>query len=232
MVFLRSLLFNIYFILITFLISTLCLPFAFSGLCLEMVGRFWAYSSLFGLRWICGIKMRVIGRENIPAGPFLVASKHQSAIETIVFWIIFRRPIYILKQELTKIPLYGIYLIKMGMIAIDRKSGSRSLKQIITKSLEAFSNNGRVIIFPEGTRTSPGVSIKHKIGVSNIYEKANVPVVPVALNTGYFWPSRSFLKYRGEFIIHILPPIYPGLPRGDFEILLYDTIERACKNLS
>lgn len=226
MIFIRSLIFNIYFILTTFLVATFGLPFVFSEKYLCKIGRLWARTALFGLKMICGVKMKLIGEENIPEPPFLVASQHQSALETIAFWVIFKNPIYILKKELTKIPLYGIYLIRMGMIVIDRKAGARSLKHIIEQSLQSFKRKGKVIIFPSGTRTIPGEKVKYKIGLSHIYEKSEVKVLPVVLNTGYFWPSKKFLKYSGEFTIHILPPIEAGLPKVEFETILDNIIDQ------
>lgn len=168
----------------------------------------------------------MIGVENLQDGPYIVASKHQSTLETILFRAMFRAPAYIVKQELYYIPIFGAFLWKNGMIAINRKDGIRSLKKIVTQAREALSQARQVIIFPEGTRTEYGdkVASKYKNGVFAIYE-TNYDVIPVALNTGKFWPKSGLIIHSGVAIVKFLPKITQGKNKEAFTQILYDSIE-------
>lgn len=176
---------------------------------ISLFGRIWAKFTLTLLRVICGIRERVIGKENIPKQPYIIASKHQSAWETIFFLLLFKDPVFVIKKELTKIPIYGWYLSKIGMIIIDRKGGSNALKQIKAGAQEAINSGRSVIIFPEGTRTSPGSRVQYKSGVSFLKDNFNIPIVPVAINAGLYWINKSIIRKSGVITVKVLPTFIP-----------------------
>ncbi|MFN3889993.1 MAG: lysophospholipid acyltransferase family protein [Beijerinckiaceae bacterium] len=171
------------------------------------------------------------GVENIPSGSFILAAKHQSALETFALVEHVDDFSFILKRELTLIPLFGWYLKRAEMIAIDRASGRAALEQAIERSRALLAEGRSVFIFPEGTRTKPGADPKYKTGVTHIYAATGASCVPVALNTGLYWPRRSFRKYPGTAVIEFLPVIQPGLERPEFLQLLQSRIENASNRL-
>ena len=228
----RSFLFTMLFALTTFLVAILFFPFlVFRCQSLYWAGYIWSKASLFLLKHICGIDYKIEGQKNIPNKPYLIASKHQSVFETIVFWSMFYIPTFILKKELLSVPFFGIYLKSMKMIAIDRRDGRNSLKKRIVKSAYHLQHKRNIIIFPEGTRTDYGTQKEsYSPGVAALYTGTNVPVLPIALNSGKFWPNNGDKK-PGTITIKILPPIAPGLDRKVFLKKLYESIESSSKKL-
>ena len=193
----------------------------------------WCHSTRFLLRWITGIHVKIKGLHNLPQkNGYIVASKHQSAMETVLFHALIPNAVYILKKSLVFIPIVGWYFLKTGCIAINRKAGMKSMHQLMHDACQRINEGYNVIIFPEGTRTKPGTKGKYNPGVAMIYEKCQVPVVPVALNTGYFWPKNSFKRYPGTVTIEFLKPIEPGLDKREFLSKLEKNIEQACQNLT
>ncbi|NRA73294.1 MAG: 1-acyl-sn-glycerol-3-phosphate acyltransferase [Rickettsiales bacterium] len=161
------------------------------------------------LRYICKINVKIIDKGNIPAYPFIVASKHQSALETLALHLLFSESIFVLKRELLFIPIVGIYLKNIGSIVINRAKG-RSAILHIKKQLLELSDKTSLIIFPEGTRTIAGEYTKgYNSGIAMIYEELKWPILPVALNTGLFWPKRGAMC-SGIATIKILPAIKPS----------------------
>jgi len=233
MILIRSLLFNITFPLWTIAVSILCSPVLLTGdyKKIAFVGRLWANGTLFMLRILCGISYEIRGRENIPDIPFIIASKHQSAWDTVIFLKLHNNPAYILKKELLKIPFFGIYLKGLKMIPIDREGGSKALKQMLNDVKERLSNNRTIVIFPEGTRTAPGDKTSYQPGVAFIYKDIENPIVPVALNSGLYWGKSSFIKKPGKIILEYLPPIKEGLDRKSFTKTLENAIEEPSKKL-
>lgn len=223
----RSAIFYLYLSIWTLIFGIGCSPLLLLNNHHSFVAcRFWAIISLWGLKKICGINYQVEGLENLPQTPCILASKHQSAFETIFYWTIIKKPAYILKRELIFLPVFGLYLLKLGMIYINRKAGLAALKQIIIESKKALANKATIIIFPEGTRTSPGTETKRYYpGISAIYENNEAVVVPVALNTGLFWPSKGFAMKSGTVKIKILKPINYGLGKQIFLEELQNSIE-------
>ncbi len=189
--------------------------------------KFWGHGSLFLFRWICGTKLEVRGLENIPQVKqgYLVAAKHQSMFETIALELFFPKPIFILKQQLIDIPLFGAFLKQFGMIAVDREGGASALKHITTKAQNALNNGHQIIIFPEGTRTTPYVEPDYKSGIVHLYRQLNCPIVPVALNSGLFWGRRKFCIHPGTVIFEFLPLIPAGLPKNEVLPRLQNVIE-------
>jgi 1-acyl-sn-glycerol-3-phosphate acyltransferase len=180
---------------------------------------------------VAGIKFEVRGGEKIPKGALLVAAKHQSAWETFALQTLFDNPLFILKRELLWIPFFGWLLWKGRMVAIDRRAGSRALSDMTARACEELADGRQLIIFPEGTRRPAGAEPKYKFGVAHLYEAAGVTCLPVALNSGVFWPRRSILRYPGTVVIEVLDPIPPGLDKSEFFARLQDTIETATARL-
>ena len=191
----------------------------------------WMHIVFAGLRAIAGLSVEIRGRENLPDGPVILACKHQSAWETGYFLKLLDDPAYILKRELLKIPVYGWLLRKSEAIAIDRSAGASALKQMITESRRAIENGRTVVLFPEGTRSSVGNSGDYHPGIAALYKDGKAPVVPVALNSGLFWPRRSFLKRPGKITLEFLPPMPEGLARKVFMTELENRIEAASNAL-
>ena len=228
MIIIRSLLFNLFLYSWTSFIAILFLPFLLLTnqiLLTKIVGNIWAYGLKYGLLYICKIKVEVRGKENLPERPFIVASKHQSALETIMFYTVFSDIVFILKKELLFLPIYGIYLARMGMITIDRKGGASSIKKMLKDAKKALNLGRTLIIYPEGTRGRVGEKIPYKPGVAAIYLHTHKMVVPLALNSGEFWPKGSFLKYPGTCVFEIKPPLPANLPKDEFMERLEQAIE-------
>ncbi|MDM8335725.1 lysophospholipid acyltransferase family protein [Wolbachia pipientis] len=185
------------------------------------------------LRLLCRIEYEIRGVENIPKQPFVIASKHQSPLETFIFILLFRNAVFILKRELKWIPFIGLYLMALRMIFINRLDGISSIRYIIKLAKMHIKENRSIIIFPEGTRTAAKQEAKYRPGVAALYGVLSVPVLPVALNTGLFWPKSilSIRKNPGKAIIEILPPIYPGLSKDKFLENLGKAIEEKSNKL-
>lgn len=196
------------------------------------VARAWGRFNLWLLRAICGIRVEWRGREKIPAGPLLVASKHQSAWETFALIPLFSDPSFVLKRELMRIPLFGWLMRKAELIPIDRGAAREALATM-TRALHTALDEGRqVIVFPEGTRRAPGAAPDYKLGVVFLYAEGRVPCLPIALNSGLFWPRHGFLRRPGTIRVDILDPIPPGLNRRVFFKRLQNDIETATRALT
>lgn len=232
---LRSSVFNVFYVAWTLLLGVLYLPLlALPARWLDPPVRFWLRGFLWGARLLVGIRWRVEGRENLPAGACIIAAKHQSAWETFFFHLLLDRPVYILKKELFSIPLVGWYMRKVGTVAIDRKAGAAALKYMLREAEDRVAHGRQIVIFPEGTRVAPGAASKpYKSGVAALYGRLGerAPVVPVALNTGLFWGRNSFIKRPGEVVVRILPPLPAGLDKKVFLATLHDRIEGATGDL-
>lgn len=232
MLVLRSLIFFAVFYINTAVFLAVCSP-------LMLGPRSWAMAALaaharatmWWMRLICGTRVEVRGRENLPKGAALIASKHQSAWDTMGLIPILRDPAMIMKQELMYIPFYGWFSYKFGMIPVRRERAGVALRRLAKDLADRASKGRDVVIFAEGTRRAPGAPPDYKPGVMALYEKLGIPCVPVALNSGMFWPRRSFRRWPGTLVVEFLPPIPPGMPRKEFQALLQDRIETACARL-
>lgn len=182
------------------------------------------------LRYVQGLKMEVWGEENICHFPVIYAMKHQSMLDTFIMHTLIEDPAFIMKEELLNIPLYGRLCKKVGNISIDREMGMKAMKKMMSQSRKEMEDDRSVIIFPEGSRALPGEKHTYLSGIFGIYKYLEVPVVPVAVNTGLYWPKDGRTK-KGTFIIEFLPPIAPGLHKEDFMARLEEAIETACQNL-
>jgi 1-acyl-sn-glycerol-3-phosphate acyltransferase len=227
----RSIAFNVLFYLNTWVYLVIALPTFFMPYrSVVWVAKSWGRTNLKLLR-VAGIKIEVRGAEKIPQGALLVAAKHQSAWETFALQTLFDNPLFILKRELLWIPFFGWLLWKGRMVAIDRRAGSRALADMTARACEEPADDRQPIIFPEGTRRPAGAEPKYKFGVAHLYEAAGVTCLPVALNSGVFWPRRSILRYPGTIVIEVLDPIPPGLDKQVFFDRLKDVMETATARL-
>jgi len=183
------------------------------------------------LRVICGTKMEVRGHEKLLPGPVIVAAKHQAAWDTFAIISLMRDPALVMKAELLSIPLYGRFCRKFELIPIQRELGPAALRQMVREARSRAAQNREIVIFPEGTRKTPGEAPDYKPGITFLYQDLKVPVCPLALNSGMFWPRHSLLRYPGTIVVEFLDPIPPGLSRQDFMEKLQSSIERASDRL-
>ena len=232
LIFLRSLVYNVlFYLMLAFWIIVAIPTFVMPRSSIMSIARAWARSSIWLLRVVCNVKVEYRGLEKIPKGPLLVASKHQSMWETFALLQFFDQPLYILKRELTLIPFFGWYLIKAGMVAVDRGAGGRALLKMVRQASEAVRRGRQLIIFPEGTRRPVGAPPQYKPGVAQLYASCRVNCLPVALNSGLFWPRRTFMRYPGTLVVEFLDPMPPGLARDEFLTRISAMIEDATVRL-
>ena len=231
-IFLRSLVFNVLFYLVFLFWVVVALPtFLMPRGAMMRVATWWAKTVMLLMRLVCNIKIEFRGTEKIPKGPLIVASKHQSMWETISLLHFFEAPFFAVKRELKFIPLFGLFIIKTNMVAIDRAKGGRALLAVLRRAEEEVKRGRQFVIFPEGTRTAPGAPPQYKAGVGMVYVDCGVPVLPVALNSGLFWPRRTFMRYPGTLVVEFLDPIPPGLPRDEFLKRVESVIEEATNRI-
>jgi 1-acyl-sn-glycerol-3-phosphate acyltransferase len=232
MLFVRSLVFNIAFYIGTAIFALIGLPaLARDRRAVLRVAHAWAKYVEWLLAAVCGLRAEYRGVERLPRGAFILASKHQSAWETLALIQFTPDFSYVLKQQLMRIPIFGWYLKRAEQIAIDRARGSSALTQIVEKSRKLFAEGRQLLIFPEGTRRPVGAEPKYKYGVARVYAEGGVPCVPVAHDSGLFWPRRSFLRRPGTVLVEFLEPIPPGLDRDVFFELLQKRLEDATNRL-
>jgi 1-acyl-sn-glycerol-3-phosphate acyltransferase len=185
-------------------------------------------------KYVLGLRLEVRGLEHLPAaGGYIIAAKHQSAFETlkIPFMETFGYPVIVLKKELTRLPLWGFYPKRMGLIAIDRGQGMESMNAMIEGCRRALADGRNIAIFPQGTRVAPGAVKPYKAGLAKIYKELKVPIVPMALNSGVFWGRNSFFKKPGTVVFEFLPAIPAGEPPLKAMARLEETIEAASDRL-
>jgi 1-acyl-sn-glycerol-3-phosphate acyltransferase len=232
MIFVRSALFNFLFYANLIFLMIIGLPtLLFGRHAVFMLARLWSRSSLFLLQAICGLSAEFRGLENIPRGACIVAPKHQSFWETFALVPYMEDFSYVLKRELTYIPVFGWYLLRAEQIAIDRANVRTALRELAVRARTLFAEGRKLFIFPEGTRRAPGAPPAYKAGVAYVYDKTGVPCLPVALNAGLFWPRRRFLRFPGTIVVEFLPPIAPGMERDAFLRELEQRIESATARL-
>jgi 1-acyl-sn-glycerol-3-phosphate acyltransferase len=228
----RSLLFNLLFYVTTALYVVLGSPLLFAPRSWAMAALAnHAHFELFLLRHIVGLKLEVRGHDKLPRTACLVASKHQSAWETFALIPLFRDPALLMKRELFWIPFHGWFSKKFEMIPVDRDKGPAALRAMLRETRKRVVDGREIIIFPEGTRRPPGAPPDYKTGIVLLYEALGVPCVPVALNSGLFWPRRSLLRRPGTIVVEFLDPIPPGLPKSEFLSRLIESIETASNRL-
>ena len=216
-------------VIVVFSPPILLLPYRWRYFYFTRWGRF----AIWWLRITCRLDFRVEGLENIPQGTAIILAKHQSAWETIVMQQIFPPQTWVLKRELFWIPLLGWALIMMRSVGIDRSGGKKALKQVITQGTERLNDGLWMVIFPEGTRTSPGEKGRYAIGGAMLAEKSGYPVVPVCHNAGEFWPKKGFVKYPGTITLVIGQPIDPqGKRAGEINAQVEEWIESTYQQIT
>jgi 1-acyl-sn-glycerol-3-phosphate acyltransferase len=228
----RSILYNLAFylnlgVLLLGAVVTIVLP---RRAVLQMA-TLWGRTSVWLLRVICGTRVEYRGLEKLPKGPLIVAAKHQSTWETFALLWLFDDFTFIVKRELMWIPIFGWCMWKGGMVPVDRGAGSQALAAMTLRAREKVGSGRQLIIFPEGTRRPAGAEPRYKFGVAHLYSELGVPCVPVALNSGLFWPRRKFLRYPGTIVVEILDPIPPGLDKNTFFARVQNDIETATARL-
>jgi 1-acyl-sn-glycerol-3-phosphate acyltransferase len=228
----RSIAFNVLFYLNTLVYLVVALPTFFMPYrAIIAVAKSWGRVNLVLLRVVTGIDCEVRGREKIPKGPIIVAAKHQSAWETFALLSLFDNPVFIVKRELQWLPIFGWLMIKGRMVPVDRSAGSQALTTMTERARVELADNRQLIIFPEGTRRPAGAAPRYKFGVAHLYAAEGVPCVPIALNSGLFWPRRSIRLLPGTVVVEILDPIAPGLDKDVFFKRLQHDIETATARL-
>lgn len=231
-IFLRSLVYNVLFYLLLVFWMLVAVPtFLMPPRVFMVVAKAWSRSSVWLMRVVCNTKVEYRGLEKIPEGPLIVASKHQSMWETFALLQFFDAPLFIYKRELAWIPFFGWYLIKSNMIGIDRGAGGRALLNMTRRAGAEVRRGRQLIIFPEGTRTPVGGEPNYKTGIAQIYVDCGVACLPVALNSGLFWPRRNFMRYPGTLVVEFLDPLPPGLKRREFIERVSGVIEAATNRL-
>ncbi len=232
---LRSLLFNLFLytgIVFIFLIAlpTLFMPSKFT----LIFGKFLGHYVIFIVKFFLNTKVEIKGINNIPnSEKYFVASAHQSMFETFALQAVLNYPVFILKKELLKIPLFGLYLKKIKSIEIVRDTVTRDNISFFDKVAKIIKNEDRpLLIFPQGTRVQTNERVPFKKGVGRIYETLNISCVPIALNSGNIWPKKGIIKHSGKITISLLEPIKPGLKRDEFikslENKIYEEIKNIC----
>lgn len=228
----RSLAYAVVFYVTTALFLVLGSPLLLAPRSWAMAGlKLHGLTCVWLLRVIAGTRLEVRGRENLPAGACLVAAKHQSAWDTFALVPLFPDPAIVLKSELASIPLYGWFCRKFEHIIIKRDRAAVALKAMLADARQRADQGRQIVIFPEGTRTPPGAPPDYKPGIVALYEGLGLPCVPVALNSGLFWPRRSLMRFPGTIVVEFLPPIPAGLDRRTFRSELEARIETASSRL-
>lgn len=228
----RSIAFSFFLYGTTLIIGVVCLPVLLFPRSVNVkLVRWWCNYVIGGFERIIGVKRIVIGQENLPQGSFIVAAKHQAMWETVILNVLLDDPATILKKELMYIPIFGWWVAKLNMISVDRGAHAAALKKML-KDAKAQTENGRILtIYPEGTRADVGGKNAYKPGIAGLYKALDVPVVPVALNSGRCWARKGGYK-PGTITMEFLEPIQPGMNRKEFMSELETRIETGCNRLA
>ena len=225
---LRSVLFAAWMFASAIVIGVGCLPLMLASPRAAMLPiRLWASGQFWALKVLVGARVEVRGRERLPTGGYLLASKHQGMLDTLVAMTLTPWPCIVLKRELAWIPIFGWYARKARMIVIDRKGGVGDVRQMVTAAREALAQGRQVLIYPEGTRRAPGAPADYKGGIGLLYKELGVACAPVATNSGEVWPAHGMLKRPGLAVYEVLPALEPGLARREFMARLEAEIEAA-----
>ena len=196
------------------------------------VVRLWVRWVLGALDLLCGVRIEVRGRAHRPEGAALIAAKHQGMLDTIAPFVFLDDPCIVLKKELMRIPIYGWYAAKLGMIPVDREAGSKAMRDLLHAARDALQEGRQIIIFPEGTRKAPGEPPDYKPGIAGLYRDLALTCTPMATNSGLYWPAHGLDKHPGAAVFEFLPPIPAGLKRGAFMQELQARIETASSVLA
>ncbi len=233
MILLRSLIYSLVFWLWSALAAIMMLPLLLaprSWMRAAVVA--WVASVVVLVRWICGVRLEIRGRQHLPTGPALIAAKHQCMFDTMAPYAELPDACYVMRRTLLSIPFYGWYTRKAGIIAVDREGRAKALRQLLADARQRIAERRQIVIFPEGTRTAPGESVPYKPGIAALYKELDIPCTPLATNSGLYWPAHGFIRRPGLIVYEFLPPIAAGLPRAEFMTVLRETIETASAALA
>lgn len=214
MIFVRSALFNAFFLASTVALSIYGIPLRLFAP--DRVGgmiRFWARLETAAARRICGVRYVVRGGEHLPSSAALLACQHQSTFDTLIWFLLLPRCIYVVKRELASLPGFGGLVRCSGMIVVDRQAGAAAMRGLVRDGKRAAAAGGQIVIFPEGTRARPGQDLPLQPGVAALAAATGLPVIPVLTDSGGTWGRRAFRKRAGVIRIQILPALPMGLPR-------------------
>ena len=216
----------------TIFLGILCLPFlVLPNKYIRFPALGWIKGIFILLNKICKITHEIRGLENIPAEPIVIVSKHQSAFETFALFYYLKKSFFIHKKQLFLIPIFGQYLMKSNMLAIDRKGGAKTMRKILLEIKKRLDDGSSIIIFPEGTRKKPGDLPDYKTGFIGIYNEVRRKILPIALNSGLCWPKHTFVMKKGHIIIDVLPHIESNLQKHEVLKNVKNTIENATSKL-
>ncbi len=202
--------FFVLLMLMTLAVGVFLWPALFSRRASQILSQQWAQAALYLLRKTSGIQSHIRGYQHISKTPVIYAVKHQSAWDTFMLRAMFGDATFVLKRQLYFIPVFGWFLWRTGNIGIDRKDGKNAMNEIITQSQKYVAEGRSIIIFPEGTRTQVGADTRYKMGITRLSEALQIPVVPVALNSGKYWPKSLLKKRSGNAVIEFLPAMPPA----------------------
>ena len=229
MILLRSLLYNLFLVFWTVVLAIATSPLLLMpSRAVAVISRMWVAGLLLALRIICGVTYEIKG--TVPDYPCIIASKHQSVLDTLIFSKIFKHPAFVLKNELRFLPIIGLYLISVRMIFIDRGKKYSAMKKVLAAAKTEISRKRQIIIFPEGTRVKIGQKAKYQRGIALLYAEKIAPVVPAKLNTGLVWPRNSFIKRPGRVSIEFMTPIPQYMKPSVFMRELEAVIEENAKH--
>lgn len=233
MLMVRSILFNLVFYanLIMTMIVFAPIYFILPRKKAYCVPKNWARSNHWLMEKIVGTTFEIEGLENIPEGACIFAPKHQSFWDTYALLPWQDDPVYILKRELLWIPFFGWYAMKQRMIPVNRGARGKVMIAVMNRTKQEMQSGRQLVIYPEGTRRPPGAEPAYRFGIARIYRDMQVPVVPIAMHPGLFWPRRKSIRYPGHFKVRILPPIMPGLNPDVFFETLTKNLEKASDDL-
>jgi len=224
--FFRSIIFYLLLYMWTLTLGVLALPYLLlPSSYVRSLANLWISGILELLRLTCGITYEIKNIENIPDRAVIVASKHQSAFETLLLFRLVKNSIFIHKRELFLIPIFGLYLKKSNMISINRNEGTKAIRKMLNEVKQSILKGYSIIIFPEGTRKKPGDPPDYKTGIAGIYKELEAEVLPVAVNSGHYWPKHTFIKKPGKIIIKFLKPIPSKLEKSEFLKKIESVIE-------
>ena len=224
--FFRSIIFYLLLYMWTLSLGVLALPYLLiPSSYVRSLANLWIGGILGLLKLTCGITYEIQNIENIPDRAVIVASKHQSAFETLLLFRLVKKSIFIHKRELYLIPIFGLYLKKSNMIAINRNEGAKAIRKMLNEVKQSILNGYSIIIFPEGTRKKPGDPPDYKTGIAGIYKESEAEVLPVVVNSGNYWPKHTFIKKSGKIIIKFLKPIPSKLEKSEFLKKIESVIE-------
>ncbi|HZK98675.1 MAG TPA: lysophospholipid acyltransferase family protein [Caulobacteraceae bacterium] len=193
--------------------------------------RMWARGTGVLLTAICGVEVNIRGREHMPTGRAIIAAKHQCMFDTMAPFAALSDACYVMRKELMRIPFYGWYCGRAGMIVVDRDAHSKALRKLVADARARLDEARQVVIFPEGHRMTPGAQADYKPGVAALYRDLGLPCTPLATNSGLHWPAHGFIRRPGTIVYEFLPPIPAGLRRAEFMRTLEERIEGASARL-